>query len=478
MRRIISFIVFSFILAQINAQSVPVVCRAGFAFEISNNPNWGSGEPVIINITPGSPAEKAGLKLNDIILEVNNKGTYLKPHHIIKEWMLDNDNSYIEISIRNLETDFKTIRVDKDCKSRNGIEESKLASVFAFYSLEDVQNRTFHIPMKITTHPKAVFSDYRTFDFAPAGDGTPDIDARISAIFERMLKKRGLKRDTEDPDFIIQTFYSYQNNPAFKQNSFTDKERASSNWRFDIEGNRMVKLPLFSPTEVVNNSDVPYFLEFGYRFYDRKHIDSEKMVMVWECEVKERVKSNYGLESYLEINLPLILLKYPYPGSMNLATYEVNFLKYNYTGISYNIDNIASVAYVDPNSPAKNAGIKSGDYIRSIQGVKLNNDLKALTTSYRQFINETMSLRNPNTRYTDTNGYKNCMFWEVGEYNQVSKTLNKRSYRTAFTYLFNFNQYVDWETPRSLSIEIERGKEKLHFEIAPEVYESAHISAF
>ncbi len=478
MRRIFSFIVFSFILVQINAQSVPVVCRAGFAFEISNNPNWGSGEPVIINITPGSPAEKAGLKLNDIILEVNNKGTYLKPHHIIKEWMLDNDNSYIEISIRNLETDFKTIRIDKDCKSRNGIEESKLASVFAFYSLEDVQNRTFHIPMKITTHPKAVFSDYRTFDFAPAGDGTPDIDARISAIFERMLKKRGLKRDTEDPDFIIQTFYSYQNNPAFKQSSFMDKESVSTNWRFDIEGNRMVKLPLFSPTEVVNNSEVPYFLEFGYRFYDRKHIDSEKMVMVWECEVKERVKSNYGLESYLEINLPLILLKYPYPGSMNLATYEVNFLKYNYTGISYNIDNIASVAYVDPNSPADNAGIKSGDYIRSIQGVKLNNDLKSLTTSYRQFINETMSLRNPNTRYTDTNGYKNCMFWEVGEYNQVSKTLNKKSYRTAFTYLFNFNQYVDWETPRSLSIEIERGKEKILFEVVPKVYESAHISAF
>ena len=138
------------------------------------------------------------------------------------------------------------------------------------------------------------------------------------------------------------------------------------------------------------------------------------MVMVWECEVKERVKSNYGLESYLEINLPLILLKYPYPGSMNLATYEVNFLKYNYTGISYNIDNIASVAYVDPNSPADKAGIKSGDYIKSIQGVKLDNNLKALTTSYRQFSNETMSLRNPNTRYTDTNGYKNCMFWEIG----------------------------------------------------------------
>ena len=478
MRQIVSFIILSFLVFQINAQSVPVVCRAGFAFEISNNPNWGNGEPVIINITPGSPAEKAGLKLNDIILEVNGKGTYLKPHHTIKAWMLDNDSHDIEISIRNLETDFRTIQIDKDCKPRNGIDESKLASVFAFYSLEDVQDRTFHIPMKITTNSKAVLSDYRTFDFAPSGEDTPDIDARITAIFERMLKKRGLKRDTDNPDFIIQTFYSYQNNPAYQPNSQDQRNVSKSNWRFDIEKNSMVKLPLYSPTEVVENNQVAYFLEFGYRFHDMKNIEPGKMVLIWECEVKERVKSNYGLENYLETNLPLILLKYPYPGSMNLATYEVNFLKYNYTGLNYNIDNIASIAYVDPKSPSAESGIKRGDIIKSIQGVKLNNNLKALTNSYRQFINETMNLRNPNTRYTDTNGYKDCMFWEVGEYNQVSKMLNKKTFRTAFSYLFNFNQYIDWQTPRTLSIEVERNKEKIDFEVLPDIYKSAHISAF
>lgn len=477
MRRIVSFIVLSLIVIQINAQSDPVICRAGFAFEISNNPNWGNGEPIVINLTPGSPAERAGLKLNDIILEVNNKGTYLKPHHTIKAWLLDNDRSDIEISIRNLETDFKTIIIEKDCRSRNGIDESKLASVFAFYSLEDVQNRTFHIPMNITTNPDAVFSDYRTYDFAPVSETAPDIDLRISGIFERMLKKRGLKRDTENPDFIIQTFYSYQNNPAYKSNSQNLNEDVA-NWRFDIEKNQMVKLPLYSPTQVVENDKVPYILEFGYRFYDRKYIDPGKMVQIWECEVKERVKSNYGLENYLETNLPLILLKYPYPGSFNLATYEVNFLQYNYTGLNYNIDNISEVDYVDPRSPAAEAGIRRGDIIKSIQGVKFDSNLKALTNSYRRFINETTDLRNPNTRYTDTNGYKDCMFWEVGEYNQVSKILNKKSFRTVFTYLFNFNQYVDWETPRTLSVEIERAKERINFEITPKVYKSAQISAF
>ena len=477
MSRIVSIIILSFLILQINAQTSSTVCRAGFAFEISNNPNWGNGEPVIINITPGSPAERAGLKLNDIILEVNRQGTYLKPHHTIKAWMLDNDESDIEISIRNLETDFRTIRIEKDCRSRNGIDESKLAPVFAFYSLEDVQNRTFHIPMKITTNENAVFSDYRTFDFAPVEDGTPAIDARISAIFERMLRERGLKRDQNDPDFIIQTFYSYQSNPSYNDNPSNAKNDIP-HWRFDIKNNKMVKLPLFSPTEVVKDSDVPYFLEFGYRFYDRKFVEPGEMIQIWECEVKERVKSNYGLENYLETNLPLILLKYPYPGNMNLATYEVNFLQYNYTGLNYDIDNISRVAYVDANSPAANAGIKSGDIIKNIQGVKMSNNLKALTNSYRLFINETMSYRNPNTRYTDTNGYKDCMFWEVSEYNQVAKTLDKKSYQTAFSYLFNFNQYIDWNTPSTLSIDIERNRDKLNFDVKPEVYKSAHISAY
>lgn len=479
MRRIVSFIVLSFIFfLHINAQSASIICRAGFAFEISNNPNWGNGEPVIINITPGSPAEKAGLKLNDIILEVNGNGTYLKPHHTIKAWMLDNDEKDMEISIRNLETDFRTITIDKDCKSRDGIDESRLAPVFAFYSLEDVQNRAFHIPMKITTNSESDFSDYRTFDFAPVDDGAPAIDARITAIFERVLKERGLKRDQNDPDFIIQTFYSYQSNPAYDSTTEGETNDDISNWRYDIINDKMVKLPLFLPTQFVENDKVPYFLEFGYRFYDRKHIEPGEMVQIWECEVKERVKSNYGLENYLEVNLPLILLKYPYPGNMNLGTYEVNFLQYNYTGLSYAIENISEIVYVDPYSPAADAGIKSGDVVKSIQGMKLNNNLKSLTNSYRRFINETTDLRNPNTRYTDTNGYKDCMFWDVSEYNNVSKMIRKRDYQAAFAYLFNFNQYIDWNTPNTLSIEIERNRANINFQITPEVYKSAHISTF
>src|SRR5690606_37291565 len=71
------------------SQSDQVVCNLGFTFKINNNPNWSNNEPVVTDITPGSPADKAGLKVNDIILEVNGTGTYLKPAHTIMSWFME-----------------------------------------------------------------------------------------------------------------------------------------------------------------------------------------------------------------------------------------------------------------------------------------------------------------------------------------------------------------------------------------------------
>lgn len=468
-------LIITFMTGSVWAQNGTSTCSLGFSFEISDNKSWGYKEPVVNGITPGSPAERAGLKLNDIILSVNKQGTYLKSYSTVLSWFNSNEEE-MTIAIRNFEHSFKEVTFMKDCRHSEAITEAQLAPVFAFYSLEDVQERRFLMPVKTTTNEDALFYNYRTFAFAPSDESTRDLDERINAIFIRALGAVGLEYSPEDPDFIIQTFYSYQNNSLFKVNSPTFGSYQPV-WRFDTRSHKTVKVPLYKPSEAVRVDDIAYNLAFGYRFYDRKFIEAGEMSLIWESEVKERLSSHYDLVDYLELNLPLMLLKFPYPGNLSYATYQVKYLKYNYTGIGYNMNDLKTIVSVDPGSPAAVAGIQPGDVVTNIQGQRFDHTSQSLTEGYRRFLAETMNLRDKKTRYTDSNGFKDCMFWDVAKYSTVSEALsNNRRYKAAFSYLFNFNQYVNWTTPLSINITVERNGNEMNFAVTPIITTSSHIN--
>ncbi len=454
------FIVYS--LLSVTAQGV---CNLGFTFTISKNHNWGINEPVVTKVFPGTPAEKSGLKVNDIILEINGNGTYLKNYDIIKAWFAEEDKS-MNISVRNLKNDFHQMIIDKDCRDKNALSEALLAPVFAFYSLEDVQERSFLMPVKTRIHEKAVFTNYHTFDFAPSDENSPQIDEQITNIMERNLRKLGLVRNENDPDFIIQTYYSYQKNPGYNPQSPTDSYKPT--WRFDTKNNRLIKVPIYQPNEPVRTNDVMYNLEFGFRFFDNKYFeDLEDLVLIWESDVVERLSGSLGLVEYLEMNLPLILSQFPYGKDSDIITVEVNHLKYNYTGLNYDMNYLNKIVSVDKDSPAEKAGILPGDIVREIGAIKFSQDPRKITDQYRRFISETMDYRDQRTKYEDIKGNENCMFWNIQSYNKISQAINSNRYNAVFSYLFNFNQYINWETPRSLTIGVERNGKKMDFEVIP-----------
>jgi hypothetical protein len=458
------------------AQDGSLTCNPGFTFKISEDKSWGYKEPVVNSITPGSPAERSGLKLNDIILSVNKQGTYLKSYRTIMSWF-DMHEEEMTIAIRNFEHSFKEMTIMKDCRHSKAISEAQLAPVFAFYSLEDVQERRFLMPVSTMTNEDALYHTYRTFAFAPSDERTRGLDERINAIFIRALEEKGLQFNPADPDFIIQTYYSYQSNSMFKSDSPTYGSYQPV-WRFDTRNHRTVKVPLYDPSEAVRVDDIAYNLEFGYRFYDRKFIGAGEMSLIWESEAKERLSSRYDLVDYLEMNLPLMLLKFPYPGNRSFATFQVKYLKYNYTGIGYDMNDLKSVVSVDPGSPAAIAGIRPGDVVTNIQGQGFNHTSQSLTEGYRRFLAETMNLRDHRTRYTDSNGFKDCMFWDVKNYGAVSEAISdNRRYKAAFSYLFNFNQYISWNTPLTINIEVERNGDVMNFAVTPIVTTSSHILA-
>ena len=487
MNRLFYFVlVFLFLITSTsNAQNSQQTCNLGFSFEISNDPTWGVNEPVVTFIVAGSPAERAGLKLNDIILEVNGHGTYLKTKQSIMSWFSENGNE-MNISIRNFKSNFKRMTIAMDCRDKLAISEAQLAPVYAFYSLEDIQNRRFLkllTPYQVNSevmnnaNENAIFSNYRTFDFAKEPGGASELDLRIYAIFERALGERGLKRNIDDPDFIIQTYYSYENNPSFKVNSETFNSYQKT-WRFDIRNNRVVKLPVYSPSEGARIDDIAYNLTFGYKFFDRKFLNPGQLTLVWESEVAERLSEHYPLDAYLEMNLPLVLLKFPYPKNKSFGTYEINYVKYNYTGINYNMNDLRTVISVDPVSPAAMAGIRPGDVITRIGEHDFKYSSNDLTKGYRRFISETMRFRDKKTKYTDLNGFEDCMYWDVTNYSEIAKAIKDKSNNASFSYLFNFNQYVDWNTPTFLDIQVLRDGEKINFQVKPEILTSSNIVVF
>ena len=476
MKRIFYFLILLLISVAVYAQNSQQTCNLGFSFEISKNKNWGHNEPVVVDIVPGSPAERAGLKLNDILLEINGHGTYLQSYQTMMSWFSEN-GSKMNLSVRNFKSTFKRMSFDMDCRHKNAISEDQLALVYAFYSLEDVQNRRFVIPVKSKSNPEAIFSNYRTYDFAKETKGPTALDTQIYAIFERALKERGLTRSEENPDVIIQTFYSYENNPLYKANSQT-KDTYQQTWRYDTRNNRVVKVPIYSPTEGVRVDDIAYNLTFGYKIYDRKFLNPGELSPIWESEVAERLSEHYPLDAYLELNLPLILLKFPYPQNTAYSTYEIDYVKYNYTGINYNINDLRTVVSVDPVSPAAIAGIRAGDVITKIGDKDFKYSSDELTKGYRRFISETMPLRDKKTRYTDINGFKDCMYWDISNYFEIAKAINDKSNRAVFSYLFNFNQYIDWSTPTAIEIQLKRDGETISFKVKPEILTSSNIKVF
>jgi hypothetical protein len=71
------------------------------------------------------------------------------------------------------------------------------------------------------------------------------------------------------------------------------------------------------------------------------------------------------------------------------------------------------------------------------------------------------------------------MFWDVAQYNAVATAIaNNRRYKSAFSYLFNFNQYIDWSTPVSINIIVLRDGNEMNFAVTPQITISSHILAY
>ena len=107
------------ILAQFSEKQ----CYYGITFEVSKNQNWGFGELVITDVEANSPAEQAGIKIGDIIMEINGKATYLRDNQTIASWLFDGLRPEVTFTIRNMGAYFKEYPLMRRCVAVNSLNE-------------------------------------------------------------------------------------------------------------------------------------------------------------------------------------------------------------------------------------------------------------------------------------------------------------------------------------------------------------------
>jgi len=439
-----------------------VVCPYGFTSEISTQKNWGYGQPVVLTVTPNSPADAAGVRVNDIIETINDKSTAGENIGTIISW-LQSSNDQIRLVTRNLGGTRQNKTLNKICRLNNLLTERDLARIYSFYSLEDVQTHAFTCPFKTIVSAQNDLLSFVSFGFAAPDSGNLSLENAINAAIRKCLEQRGLKYSEKNPDMIIHTHYSQASNPNFRNNPQADKFPVV--YRYNVQTKSMEKLPIYY-NSLIHPDQAKYFLKLGISLFDNKKKNS---IPLWECEADELLQSNYSLADYAEFHVPLMFMQYPYPKSTESAAYYYGRSKFNYTGICYNMDNLKEIVDVDPSSPAAQAGIQAGDIVEKINGVKFNNNVKSADNNYKQFIYKTMLLRDPGTQFTNAEGFSRCMFWDKMKYGEIADQFKKPEFTTVFSYLFYFQPYINLSSTNIVSFNIIRGKDKEEIKIRPTI---------
>lgn len=472
MRKIILFLA---LLAAIHTtgnsqQKNETICRLGFDYDISQSRNWGYNQLVVTKVYPYSSAELAGLKKFDIIDTINGIDVRTISDGEIEQLLNPAGQSEVVMTVKNLAHDSRQILIKKDCKKSLSISEDQLASAFSMYSLETTKEVDFTCPFKTTVTKDTVsFSQFKTFAFSPIDENNRELEEKINENIKNELTKKGMTVDVVQPDILIQTYYYFDKNPNYVgTNKIVVKKEAV--YRYNLAHNKVEKFPFLASN--TSESEAEYLLQFGIRLIDQKIQPGR---VLWECESNELMETAYSLNDYAQAHTPLMFMQYPYVKYSLNVPYHISMKSYNYTGISYDINRLELISEVKRNSPAYEVGIRAKDVVEKIGRNKMDYTSEEFSKAYKQFITKTLSYRDPKSIFTDSNGFKYCMLWDVFKYPQVADAINEPDNLGAFSYLYFFTPYINPTGNNACTFVIRRGKEKKEVVIRPTIHTETTI---
>lgn len=447
---------YSSLFAQENT-SLTTRCDIGLLYQISYQTNWGDSHAVVVEVLPGSPAAKAGIKVGDVLLKIDGSDTQKMEEEAITAALLNPLSSTVTLEIARLGHPSMTIKLTKECQSVESLDEGLMASAFGMYSLEDVSDRRFTMPFIHTLPTTRDFMAYTTFTIPQEQRNTT-----VARVIARELQKKGLKEVNTGASLMVSIRGGVEQNTAYREGSDANLDPSFRNYRYDYSTERFEDFPFLS-------INAPAFSGKQKMVLDIELLDLKDNTKVWSVTARELVNEDFSVERYVKAFGPLLFANFPFMRYVMNPTFVRHQNSYRYTGVSYDAKDLQIIRAIAPNSPAAKAGLREGDRIKTINGLPLKSSVSEMTKSYTDFIKASMDFRNPETRFPNDNGFQQCMYWQVDKYLQVADMIQQPKYNAAFAYLFSHRTYVHSPIIKEIVFEIERNGEPLSLLVTPEL---------
>ena len=410
-----------------------VRCDVGLLYQISYQESWGDSHAVVVEVIPGSPADRAGIRPGDVILEIEGRDTQKLSEESITAMILDPSHDQVSLKMRRPGTPSWDLVLRKECLPSGILTEELLAQAFSMYSLEDVTTRRFTMPFIYTLPTKRDFIKYSTFSFADKEIGTKP-GARVLA---KELVSKGLRELPTGGQLSIVYKPALESNPDFRPGSEANLDPGFKNYLVTRKDGRyeVDHYPFLS-------INTPKFSGKYRMTVDIELIDSEDNTKVWSVTARELLNKEYDPDRYVTNFCYLMLANYPFVRYVMNPTFVLHRDQHLLTGVGYDMNDLQVIRHITPGSPAEAAGLKVGDRIKSINGRLLESSVDKMSSVYKTFLRKTWKYRAKSTVYPDDNGFRQCMYWDPQSYDVVASELDKETYLGAFSYLFAHNPYI------------------------------------
>lgn len=435
------------------------LCLSGLHWRATSaHSAWGKGHPVVQAVRPYSMAERAGLRVGDLILRIGDVETsQLTPVQISA--LLEQDSPQL-ITYHRLDGQTMQGVLGKECKSSTEINERELAELFALYSLEDSSLETTTYPFVYQVSPELSLHDVHTFSFAPSSTASQETDSKLNALIATALSARGLKAVETQGDLIVSTHYSLQRTGLPE----SEGREPAFGWRLDPQAH------IFTPVPIVTGAPsletlAQYKLTLGIILQKRRMPTQH-----WQVESSEYLSDGMSIEDYARLSIPVMLHSFPSaPSTKAGLSYDIQTLRYFYTGLSYTKGNLSHIVDVAQGSPAWRAGLRPGDRIKAINGIRLRKEqTEDILEDYFALMEQTDRYRMaPKGILGAPASQLKARYWAPGQYSAIAHALSRGRSEAAFAYIFAFRPYISSEAVAQIIFEIERRGEQHSVLVSP-----------